>query len=113
MFKNSQITIMQESNSVHLTVKGVFNASLAIQLLHFMRMFYMDTSSIYIHTDSVPSFEPLGLNIFRYSLGDLKYEFSQFIFTGENASGLLDAWPSDFRPALLSKIDKNTVSLYF
>jgi hypothetical protein len=113
MFKNSQIQAHQTADGAHLTLKGEFNASLATQLLHHMRAFYDHDSSIYIHTDGITAFEPLGLSIFHYNIESMQYEFARFVLTGKNASYLMNVWPSDSLPIWLNEVEETAPTFYF
>jgi hypothetical protein len=113
MFKNSQIQAHQTSDSTHLTLKGEFSASLATQLLHAMRTFYDRASSVFIDTDGITSFEPLGLIIFHYNIESMQCEFSRFVLTGKNASYLMNVWPSDSLPTCLYEREETAHTYYF
>ena len=77
------IKITQKPDGLHVFLKGNFNASIANQVLCYMRAYHDQVPSIYVHTEDVTSFENLGLSIFSQGIGSLKNEFSGFKITGE------------------------------
>ena len=113
MFKSSQIHAHQNENCAHLTLEGEFNASLATQLFHHIRSFYDQDESIYIHTDSVTAYEPLGLTIFHYNIESMQCEFSRFVLTGRNASYLMNVWPTGALPVWLNEEEETVLEDYF
>lgn len=113
MLINEQIKIMQKPDTLHFKLEGIFNASLAMQLLNLMRAVSKEKSCVYINTNSIFYFEPLGLNIFRYNLGSLTNESYRFIFTGNNASLFTNAWPAESCPIIIDETDMDYVPSYF
>ncbi len=94
------ISVYRLNKFLQLNLSGDFGASSAIQLLSLMRNCLEDTGKIFIHTDSISNIDPLGLNVFRYNLGSLSRHQMRFVFTGEKALSLVEAWPDNRRPEL-------------
>lgn len=113
MLSSEQIKIIKMHGALHFKLEGIFDASLAMQLLNLMRSVCEQTSSIYINTNSLFYFEPLGLNIFRYNLGSLRDKSYRFIFTGKNASIFMNAWPAESCPVIIDEADTDCVPSYF
>jgi anti-anti-sigma factor len=98
MTSNFGISVSRSNKNLLLKLSGDFDSSSAMQLLSLMKNCINETEKIIIDTDSIGYMEPFGFSIFRYNLGSLARHRMKFVFTGEKASSLMEAWPGDNRP---------------
>lgn len=90
-----------QGDHFHLHLVGHFDEGSAVQLLRCLRSCTDRSDLIFIDTADVTGVDPLGLNVFRYSLGDMGYRSNNIILTGRRANSLAYAWPNQRRPSII------------
>lgn len=88
MATNFRITVHRNSENLHLKLAGDFDGSSAFELLGTIRSHSRHPSRIFIHTNSLKTIEPFGLDVFHTHFDLLKGESIELIFTGKNADTL-------------------------
>jgi len=88
MASNFKILSHRNSDNLHLKLIGDFDGTSAHQLLNLLIKNSLAASKIFIHTDCVRSFVPIGRSVFRNNLHLLKGKPAHLVFTGERASEL-------------------------
>jgi len=101
MATNFTIQARHLVNQLRLELAGDFDASSAMQLLYRLRHHCAEDRPIVVDTGALNRIETLGLNLFRYCLGQLQHEVERLFFTGKKADLLRNAWPLSRRPGLL------------
>jgi len=85
MATNFKITAHTNGGILHLKLKGDFDGTSAHELLATLKKRADHTSRVFIHTGSLRSIHPFGLNVFRSNLNVLKGQSVELVFAGENA----------------------------
>ncbi len=88
MASNFKITIYQNSDSLHLKLRGDFDGSSACQLLDLLEKYHKRITRIFIHTKSLKHIYPFGRDLFIGNLKVRKEQFPPIAFTGERAPDL-------------------------
>ena len=82
MAPNFKIFSHQNSDNLHLKLIGDFDGSSAYELIHTLEEYDGNTGRVFIHTCSLSSVHPFGLNVFQKS-GSIKKLSQNLTFTGE------------------------------
>ena len=87
MASNFRIFLHQNSDNLHLKLSGDFDGSSAHQLINTLKNHYGNARNIYIHTNSLSSAHPFGLDVFKKNctIDNLTHSLT---FTGDHGSAL-------------------------
>jgi hypothetical protein len=87
MDTNFRIFLHKNSDNLHLKLSGDFDGSSAHQLIKAIKNHNGKTSNIYVHTSSLSSVHPFGLDVFKKNctLYNLTHSLT---FTGEHGNKL-------------------------
>lgn len=85
MASNFKILVHRNSDSLHLKLAGDFDGSSAFELLDTVKKNGRALRKVFIHTSSLKTIHPFGLDIFRKNASDLKGSSFQLFFTGDYA----------------------------
>lgn len=85
MASNFKIFVHRNSDSLHLMPAGDLDDSSARELLDMVKKNGPALRKVFIHTSSLKTIHPFGLDIFKKSLSELKGSSFQILFTGEYA----------------------------
>ena len=85
MASNTQINVVQNSNQIQLHMKGDFDGSVAMQLLHLLKSNYRKNKKIIIHTDDVHQIYPFGVKVFSRQMKIAGISTSQYGFIGSRS----------------------------
>jgi anti-anti-sigma regulatory factor len=88
MATNFRITAHRNNENLHLKLAGDFDGSSAFELLDTIRSHSHHSLKIFIHTNSLKTIEPFGLDVFHSHFDLLKGESVELVFTGKNAAAL-------------------------
>lgn len=82
MASNFKIFCHQNSDNLHLKLMGDFDGSSAHELINILLKYHGNAKKIFIHTCSLSSVHPFGLNVFQKS-HSIKKLSQRLTFTGE------------------------------
>jgi anti-anti-sigma regulatory factor len=85
MATNFRISVHRNGENLHLKLMGDFDGTSAHELLNVLKKRADHTSRVFIHTGSLRTIFPFGLNVFHTNLDVLKGQSIELLFTGENA----------------------------
>jgi len=85
MASNFRIFVHRNSDSLHLKLAGDFDGTSAFELLDMVKKNGAGLRKVFIHTSSLKTIYPFGLQVFEKSLSELKGSSFQLLFTGEHA----------------------------
>ena len=87
MAPNFKIFSHQNSDNLHLKLSGDFDGSSAYELIHKLEKYNGSKSRVFIHTCTLSSVHPFGLNVFRKN-GSIKKLSQRLTFTGEYGAAI-------------------------
>ena len=87
MAPNFRIFSHQNSDNLHLKISGDFDGSSALQLIRTLKNHNGNAGNIYIHTSSLSSVHPFGLDVFKKN-HSIESATPSLTFTGKYASVL-------------------------
>ena len=82
-----RIFLHQNSDNLHLKLIGDFDGSSACQLIGELKNHNENARNIYVHTSSLSSVHPFGLDVFKKNYTSDRWPHA-LIFTGEYAEAL-------------------------
>ena len=82
MASNFKIYCHRNSDSLHLKLMGEFDGSSAHKLINTIKKYHDQTTRFFIHTCSLSSVHPFGLEVFQNNLS-VKKLARHMTFTGE------------------------------
>jgi len=111
MATNFRITVHRNSKNLHLKLAGDFDGNSAFELLDAIRSHSHHRSRIFIHTNSLKTVEPFGIDVFHTHFDLLKGGSIELIFTGKHAAALAPDKPSlfGFSISILTDADKHSM----
>jgi anti-anti-sigma regulatory factor len=80
---NFKILSHQNSESIHLNLRGDFDGSSAHELLNTLKTYSRNGNRVFIHTDGLRDVHPFGKAIFQKNFSEVEKRSGGFIFTGE------------------------------
>ena len=84
MASNFQIYSLKTRESLHLRLAGDFDGSSAYELINKISEYGKRFYEIFIDTNDLNSIHPFGREVFQKRFGDLKKQFHNIIFIGNN-----------------------------
>lgn len=87
MATNFKIFLHQNSDDLHLNLSGEFDGSSAHQLINAIKNYNGNVRNIYVHTSSLSSVHPFGLDVFKknFTIDNLTHSLT---LTGEYGNKL-------------------------
>ena len=82
MASNFKIFSHQNSDNLHLRLMGDFDGTSAYELIRTLEKYNGNTGRVFIHTCTLSSVHPFGLNVFQKN-GSIKKLPQNLTFTGE------------------------------
>jgi hypothetical protein len=82
MASNFKIYCHQNSDNLHLKLMGDFDGTSAYELIHTLERYHGNTGRVFIHTCTLSSVDPFGLNVFQKN-SSIKKLSKSLTFTGE------------------------------
>lgn len=83
MASNFKISLHRKSDNLHLKLRGDFDGSSAHELLNILKAHNDNVKKIFIHTFSLSSVHPFGLDVFQKNCAVNKLARS-LTFTGDH-----------------------------
>jgi len=87
MSSNFKIFSHRNSDNLHLKLVGDFDGSSAFELIHTLEKHNVNTGRVFIHTCSLSSVHPFGLNVFQRN-ASIKKLSQSLAFTGEYGAAI-------------------------
>jgi anti-anti-sigma regulatory factor len=82
MASNFKIFCHQNSDNLHLKLLGDFDGTSAYELIHALEKYHGNGGKVFIHTCSLSSVDPFGLEVFQKNCS-IKKLSQALTFTGE------------------------------
>ena len=86
MASNFRVLIHRNSDNIHLKLKGDFDGSSALQLIHLLKSSCGKSLKIFIHTGCLNRVAPFGKKVFQENIRSLNESVGDLVFTGEKAA---------------------------
>jgi hypothetical protein len=87
MAPNFKIFSHKNSDNIHLKLMGDFDGTSAYELINTLEKYNGNTGRVFIHTCSLSSVDPFGLNVFHKN-GSIKRLSKNLTFTGEYGAAI-------------------------
>jgi hypothetical protein len=97
MATNFKITFHRNSENLHFKLAGDFDGSSAFRLLDAIRSHSNHPMRIFIHTNTLKTVEPFGLDVFHTHVDLLKKKSIELVFTGKYSTALVPDISPPFR----------------
>ena len=90
MAANFRICSHRNSDNLHLKLTGDFDGTSAFELLNTLKRSQNQVRKFFIHTDSLSSIKPFGMNVFQKNCA-VKNLSASLTFTGKQGKKLAPA----------------------
>jgi len=87
MASNFKIYCHQNSDNLHLKLKGDFDGTSAYELIHALEKYHVNTGRVFIHTCALSSVHLFAVNVFQKNCSIKKLSQS-LTFTGEYGAAI-------------------------
>lgn len=91
MASNFKILVHRTGDSLHLKLAGDFDGSSAFELIETVKKNGRVHRRVFVHTSSLKTIHPFGLDILKKNASDLKGLSFQLFFTGDYAEQIAPA----------------------
>jgi hypothetical protein len=88
MAQDFEISVQRKGEDIHVKLRGDFDGISAHELLNALKTSCAPCSQVYIHTDSLRTLHPFGLQVFHSHFDVLKGTSLHLVFSGKHAFSL-------------------------